>query len=491
MGYRVWPLLVFLLTLLGCASEGDRPSKDQKPNILFLTVDTLRPDRTDMYAYDRSTMPRVAAFADSATTFDHAVVPRGSTRPSYASMLTGQYPFRNGVRSNRMVLHEDAQTLSETLLDEGYETAGFVSNFVLLGDFSGINQGFQIYDDFLDQREGRRNNYERRASSTLRSILEWLDSDPPEPFFLFVNLIDPHGPYKPPQKYYDMYKTDRVRNIPRGRIPPYQAHGDTLNFFDYVDRYDAEIRYVDDALGVLMDALVAKGVWDNSMVVFTADHGEGFGEHGTYFGHHALLWEETTRVPMTIRMPQGWYESRGENPPARLDPVVSPLDLTPTVMDLLGLAVPDNLDGRSLLPVLRGEAVSDRNILVEFPNVATPENEHPDFYALRGRTQKLIRMLDPTTGEQMVESVSDLVNDPLEIRPAAVDPSNPDHARLVAEMDEMLELVSTYETPYTVTEYLLPEEDRESFITGHRGKREVRHLSPEQEERLRSLGYIQ
>ncbi|MHC4064639.1 MAG: sulfatase-like hydrolase/transferase, partial [Planctomycetota bacterium] len=136
--------MVLVAAVSSCRREESPASKaadarPARPNIIFLTVDTLRADHLELYGYSRQTMPTVAALADRATVFDNAVVPRGSTRPSYASMLTGRYPFRHGVRSNGAVLHENITTLTERLQAHGYHTAGFVSNFVLVGEQSGCS----------------------------------------------------------------------------------------------------------------------------------------------------------------------------------------------------------------------------------------------------------------------------------------------------------------------------------------------------------------
>jgi len=143
--------------LAGCAKR----AKPKKPNIIVFTVDTLRADHIGLYGYHRDTMPTIEAFAKSAMVFDNAVVSRGSTLPSYASMLTGLYPFHHGIYNNGPLLHEDLPTLPEILNKAGYHTVGFVSNFVMIAGMSGFQQGFDIYDDRMEEREANRPNFSR------------------------------------------------------------------------------------------------------------------------------------------------------------------------------------------------------------------------------------------------------------------------------------------------------------------------------------------
>jgi len=270
------------LLMLPCCrggSQGDRTptggsQAPSRPNIILLTVDTLRADHMALYGYVRDTMPAIEAFAETAIVFDNAVVPRGITRPSYASMLTGLYPFHHGVRLNNAVLHENLTTLPEILKDAGYHTAGFVGNFVIAGDFSGLNQGFDLYDDKFQDDKTNPAGYERKADKLLEAILRWLNDDPPQPFLLFTNFMDPHGPYNPPERFRSMYRSTKFRLVDPESMPDYQRKEGQLNFYDYVDRYDAEIRFTDEALGILIAELKRKDLWDDALVIFVADHGE-------------------------------------------------------------------------------------------------------------------------------------------------------------------------------------------------------------------------
>jgi len=389
------------------------------------------------------------------------------------------------------MLHEGFTTLPEVLKKVGYHTAAFVSNFTLVGDLSGCDQGFDVYDDRVEDRELNRPNYERSAGGTLKAILEWLQTDPPQPFFLFTNFIDPHGPYLPPKRFRNLYKNPKEQILNRRQITGYQYVEGSLNYYDYVDRYDAEIRYVDEALGQLIETLKSKGLWKDALVIFLADHGESLGEHKIFFEHQFNLFEETVRVPLVIRLPQG-RDGGQQVTPKRVSSLGSPMDLMPTLLDYLDISFKGKFDGESLLPFLSGDKLSDRIMFHEYPDHCIPAPNN-DTYAVRTATHKLMRILDPKSGRLMGEAVFDIVTDPLEQRPIRYDESVKIHRRLSKEMDAMLKQVAKYEIPYELTYYDIPLGRRTEFVEQRKKegpKRNVKTLSDEQIERLRSLGYI-
>jgi len=477
----------------GKVPETDASDKSKRPNIIVLTVDTLRADHMALYGYHRDTMPAIEAFAKTAVVFDQAVVSRGNTRASYASMLTALYPFRHGIYNNNVVLHDNFKTLPEILKSAGYHTAGFVSNFVLVGELSGCDQGFDIYDDRTEDREINRPNYERSAAGTLKAILEWLGTDPPQPFCLFTNFIDPHGPYLPPEKFRNMYKSGKKKILDQKKIFSYQRVNDSFNYYDYVDRYDGEVRYVDEALGELIEVLKSKGLWDDALVIFLSDHGESLGEHGVFFEHQYFVFEETVRVPLAIRLPPD-QENQSAPLSRRVSNLGSPMDLMPTILDYLDISFKGKIDGESLLPVLSSTEDNKRMIFLEFPEDSIPAQRIPVSFAVRTATHKLIRVLQPNTRELMGQVVFDITTDPLEQRSIRYDENVKLHRRLSKELDAMLKQVAKYEIPYELTYYDLPLGKRTDFVEERKKKgpkRNIKTLSDEQIERLRGLGYIQ
>jgi len=503
MSLRKFPIAIILVTvcvmlLVSSCKKAKAPDwggtgGSKRPNIIVLTVDTLRADHMALHGYHRDTMPAIGAFAETAVVFDQAVVSRGNTRASYASMLTGLYPFHHGVYNNNTVLHENFTTLPEILKSADYYTACFVSNFVLVGELSGCDQGFDIYDDRVEDREANRNNYERSAAGTLKAILEWLETDPPQPFFLFTNFIDPHGPYLPPEKFRGLYKSGKERILNRKQIFSYQRVADSLNYYDYVDRYDGEIRYVDEALGQLIEALKSKGLWDDAIVIFLSDHGESLGEHNVFFTHQYYVFEETVRVPLAIRLPPDGKTQSTPLPP-RVSALGSPMDLMPTIFDYLDISFKDKIDGRSLLPILKGAEDNERMIFLEFPEVSIPSQRIPASFGIRTATHKLIRVFQPDTRQLMGQVVFDITADPLEQRAIRYDDGIELHRKLSKQMDAMLKRVQKYEIPFTLTSYEVPLGKRTEYVQQRKKKgpkRIIKPLSDEQIERLRSLGYVE
>ncbi|MHC4215433.1 MAG: sulfatase [Planctomycetota bacterium] len=485
------------LWLSGCSKR----QKAKMPNIIVLTVDTLRADHMALYGYSRNTMPAIEKFAKTAVVFDNPVVPRGSTRPSYASMLTGLYPFRHGVYNNTSGLHESLTRLPQLLKSAGYHTAAFMSNFSMIKELSGCQYGFDIYDDLVEEREANRSSYQRTAMNTLKAILKWLGSNHQKPFFLFTNFIDPHGPYQPPERFRNMYRSKEKRIVDRKKIPPYQFVYDSLDFYDYQDRYDGEISYTDEALGMLIAELKKKKLWDDALIVFTADHGEHLGDHTDIirkllFNHAPSAWDATARVPMVIRLPETLTDNSAVS--RRVRSVCSPMDLAPTVLDYLGIDSDVRMDGLSLLPVLKGQQKTERVVLLECPLksysfIPKGAESYPDIYAIRSGTHKLVRGLKRGTSDVSLQVVFDISADPLEKNPLRYNDELALHHKLAKQMDVMLQQVSTYKMPFQVTRYSIPQSKRPGFIEERTksAQENIKYLSEEQIESLRSLGYVE
>ena len=474
------------LFLTGCGKK----RQGKRPNIIVLTVDTLRADHTSMYGYHRDTTPVINAFAKSAMVFDNAVVSRGSTRPSYASMLTGLYPYRHGIYNSQGVLSDKLVTLPRLLKKAGYHTAAFVGNFVLVGELSGCDRGFDVYDDRIEQQELNRPNYERTAAATLKATLEWLETKPSEPFFLFTNFVDPHGPYMPPEKFRELYKSGKKLTLNEKQIFKYQRVGGSLNYYDYVDRYDGEIRYVDAALGELIEELKKRGLWDEALIIFTADHGESMGEHKIFFEHQYDIWEETVRVPLAIRLPR---DPGGTDivTPGRIQSVCSPMDMMPTILSYLNVEFDKKIDGHNLLDAIYGREDTSRTMFLEFPQSSVPSQSTPEIYGIRSSTHKLVRYFHSETNQIIGQAVFDISADPLEQKQIPYNETIPMHRRLGDELDAMLKKRSSYELPFSLIYYDVPLAGRKEYVEKRkRGQKTIRQLTPEQIKKLRSLGYI-
>ena len=285
-------------------------------NVLLISSDTTRADHVGCYGNRGVATPAIDALARDGVLCATAISPSPSTLPAHASLLTGLYPYRHGARANGTFRLEDRiTTLAERLRGAGYRTAAAISAFVLDSRF-GLDQGFEVYDDDLTKgvKHSPHMFRERPAELTNEPVTAWLRANGQDPFFLWVHYFDPHAVYLPPEPY-----RTRYRHAP----------------------YDGEIAYVDSQVGALMTQLDDLGVRDKTLVIFTADHGEGLGEHGEQT-HSLLIYDATLHVPLIFsapsRLPRGKVMHRQ----------TCLVDVVPTVLAVLGQEVPDELDGMNL-----------------------------------------------------------------------------------------------------------------------------------------------
>ncbi len=300
----------------------------KQANVIVYLVDTLRADRLGAYGYDRPLTPEIDAFAGGATLFENAVAQTAWTRPAVASVFTGMWPAAHGVNQTRDRLSEQTETLAEILSAAGYDTVAYVANPNVYRRF-GLAQGFDIYRHLEGPRErSDRVNVEVRA---------WLDQrDRGRPFFLYVHTVDPHDPYEPPESYRERFAPGSEEVLALSKKARWQiANRGVLS-----DLYDAEIAFNDASFGELRADLEARGLWNDTMVVFLSDHGEEFQEHGAWT-HGRALFSESIRIPLIVKWPR---QKRGER---RAD-LAQQIDVPSTILSELGLARPDAFEGRDL-----------------------------------------------------------------------------------------------------------------------------------------------
>ncbi len=369
--------LVALLSLGLAAGLGHahRPAAAQagtRPNVIFIVVDALRADHVSAYGYERPTSPHLDAFMAGGARFDEATSPSSWTFPSNVSMLTARMPQRvrmNDWGSYASTVHPEELLLSEAMKNGGYHTAGFVTNY-LLDRIFGLARGYDHYQRLDDPR---------RATDLNQVIFTWLDTydatADSRPLFLFAYYYDPHSWYDPPPPYDTLYDPDYTgpltadvyqhgQRVVSGEIVPTARDVQHL-----LALYDGEITFWDYHFNQLMNRLAAEGLLDNALVVMTSDHGQMFGEHGKWI-HRNSLYEEVLRVPLFIRYP-------GTIPAGMVvDTPVFTADLMPTILDLVGLPVPGNLDGRSLRPFFQGQpgALLNRPIFAEMESENNPSS---------------------------------------------------------------------------------------------------------------------
>lgn len=349
----------FLATLLqlGCGCGGD-----DRPSLLLITIETLRPDRLACYGGDPEIGTGICALANQGTRFVWSIAPAPATAPSIASILTSSWPSSHGVTEFASTpLSEQARTLAECLRDAGYETAAFVANPVLRRG-RHFEQGFSIYDDRMTRREPNRPELlEREAGEVTDAALAWLRVAR-RPWFLWIHYQDPHGPYQPPHLSRRRDPPDApllpLLNDHSGYqgIPAYQALPGLRSLQAYRERYQDEIRHVD--LHVARLVAGADGLGPRPWVVLTADHAEAFGEDGYYFAHGHSVGIDQIRVPLIVR-PQ-------EPAPARVSTrPVSGVDVAPTLLRAARLPVPDTFHGQPLPLRAEEESEGPRTLLAE------------------------------------------------------------------------------------------------------------------------------
>ena len=421
-------LLAGAWTLLVAPIPGLRLLKPPRPrNLLIVSLDTVRADRLGSYHYKLAQTPRLDALAASGLRFEQASTVVPLTLPAHSSLMTGTFPAWHGVRDNGgFYLDDDQLTLAEIIRDRGFRTGGFVGAFVLDRRW-GISQGFDRYfDDFdLDKYAdaSAMDMIQRPGSDVVDRAIEWLQADANLPFFAWVHLYDAHAPYEAPEPY-------------RSRFPRTRDGA-----------YDAEIASADAQVGRLLDTLRAGGRLDDTLVIVVADHGEMLGEHGE-LTHGFFIYEGATRIPLIVSGP-------GVSAGVVADQVRI-VDVMPTALSLLGVPIPNAVQGANLMPLARGQHLG---------LVAHTESWYPRYHygwselrAIQDGRFKLIRAPRP--------ELYDLATDPREER---------DQAQASAPRVDLFGRAL---------------EEFESKIARAGAPQGPRAIDSETEERLAALGYV-
>ncbi|MCH2187212.1 sulfatase [Myxococcota bacterium] len=456
----VFFLLVIVVTACGPDREAQR-AQDPRPNILLISVDTIRADHLSTYGYGRETSPFLSDLAREGVQVQTAYAPSATTGPTHASVFTAQPPMAHGVRKNGQPLPEDEVTLAERLSEIGFETGAVVSSYVLSDRF-GYSQGFDFFDDDFSKSkapvgstlwEGEviEERFYGRADDTTDRALRWLKkrADRAAPFFLFVHYFDPHDPYIPPKTFTPPFAPGRKESL-------------KLNRSIYL--YDWLIAYTDQQIGRLLRGLDLDGLADDTLVIVTGDHGEGLMSHGHMF-HGRHVYEEAVRVPLILRWP-------GHLPPnlkvQRPFPLV---ELAPALLELIGDSPHGSLASAGSANRLLGEADSAQDevpIFLYRRHYAEDEEGEEEGgrkprgekFGVRLGVWKLI--VGPAEGT-------------LELYNLAEDPK--EQSNLVAEEPERVAKLSALIEAWRL------EHEREGI--------EPAALSEQDRERLKALGYVE
>ncbi len=431
-------LIVFTTVLLGlCAStalpQGPSGRPPSHTPVLLITIDTLRADRLSCYGARSVRTPAMDALAAEGARFENSLAQVPITLPSHAVILTGTYPMYNGERHyTSPSLPTSIGLLAEAFQRHGYDTAAFVSAFVLNSTW-GLNRGFQTYDDHFNARQLEIRNpgsIERRADETIGRLLAWFGAraqrGATHPFFVWLHLYDPHSPYDPPEPFHSQYA---------GHL------------------YDGEVAYADSQLARLFEYLRKSGLYDRTLMVLLSDHGESLGEHGED-EHSFFIYNSTLHVPLIFKLP------RGEGVPRVVRRLVGTIDVAPTLLELLHMQDPlsRQFQGTSLAAEVLGKRVpSVRPIYCEtyYPRDSFGWSE------LRGIATARYKYIQAPHPE-----LYDLLNDPQELHNLYGG-----HTSVATALREQLEGI---------------ERRYDSAQPGMAGP----PLSPETVEKLKSLGYL-
>jgi arylsulfatase A-like enzyme len=382
--------LLASMALLACAEAPAIP-----PNLILISIDTLRADHLGIYGYERDTSPNLDAFARRGVVFENALAPSAWTLPSHATMLTGLAPLRHGAVGSRFEIREDVPVLAERLREAGYRTAAVV-NGPFVGERFGFDRGFASFH-YVDPVEVA--GHQRQVMATLRAAQA--------PFFLFLHYMSVHQPYEPGDAF-DLYSRPgaphpegegNLRTL-KAALRAGKRQLDAAELASLRDRYDGEIRSVDSRLAEIFEALGDR-LDRNTVLMVTADHGEEFLEHGD-LGHNGTLYRELLHVPLLLRGP-------GVPGGGRIATLVGLVDVMPTLLDFAGVPVPDAVEGISLRDLWQQGADPERHLDL----VTGYPFDGEEFLKVGVRTRNLKLIVDLRAGTR---EIYDLSRDPDERR---------------------------------------------------------------------------
>ena len=429
-------------------------------NVILLSLDTLRADHLSSYGYLHATSPFIdERFATQGTVFEHPVAAAGTTSPAHASIFTSVDVATHRTYDGFHTLPPEMSTLPELVRAAGIDTASYNENGWLSARI-GFSRGF---DRFVENRSHHINSPSGQMDRTFDAAAQWLRENRDTPFFLFLHTYQVHTPYAPPEKYKNLF------------IPTVEGGGEIPAELVAMADYDREIRYADDELRRFFETVDKLDLGRDTVVILTSDHGEAFFEHGV-MEHGTRLDEPVLRVPLMF---WGADIPRGQ----RLVPPVSQIDFLPTILAILGVPVPADIQGSSLLPVLaNGEGVEFFETRPVFSQVRAPYALLPNGTTSKAMTPGVgvrlgnMKLARYTAGEgKYVYEYYDVLEDPAE--------ENDLSAHRPEEVEALRAILDRHE------------EDRDRFREAIQGGKPAENkagqLSPDQESKLRALGYIE
>lgn len=468
------PLYASLIVFCTACSKGPAPPPPARvadgPNILLITIESLRTDHVGCYGGKLPTTPALDALARESIVFDNAWSVTSWTLSAHASLFTGLYPTATNVTLPRDRLDASYRTLAELLHDHGYDTAAIVSGPYLRKSHQ-LDQGFSHYDESAVSPAGQTSTDDITNPAMEARMAGYFDSRATQarPFFLFAYFWDPHYDYIPPPPYDTLFVPPDAKKIGLAKYDTGEGkvtrNASPAEMAYVLSQYDGEIRATDEVLGRLFDRLKKAGLWDKTVIVVTADHGEEFFDHGEK-GHKNNLHVESVKVPLLIK-PAGKVAPRRDARPASL------VDVYPTLAAAAGWRgkLPPH-HGRSLLQAGGEDAAVYGELTTSwyFTNKVTKQRwaENNFWLSLLEGPYRLIGMRNP---EKKMEqwALYDVQNDPTETRPLGAE-----HA---TRLDDMKKRLLQWQEKMVQTGKLL-------------GKRGEADLSPDEIERLKAIGYL-
>jgi len=377
----VLTVLVVLFIVFGLRRPADigrllAPLKGSDLNVVMFTLDTTRADRIGCYGGDLVETPTIDDLARTGILFKKTVAEVPLTLPSHSSIFTGTYPFFHGVRDNGgFYLGTDKTTLAEVLQGAGWTTSAFVAAFVLDSRW-GLSQGFDTYYDNFDFAKYKKislDSVRRGGGEVIGAFREWLEKNQGTKFFSWIHLYDAHAPYDPPEPF-----KSRYGNRPWGL-------------------YDASIAYIDSLIGEVREDLRNKGLLEKTVIIIAADHGESLGEHEET-AHGFFIYDATVSVPLIVHVPSARLQGRV------VESQVENIDIMPSLLQILGLPVPRDVQGTSFIPLVLGRAPKARRL-------AYSESYFPRYHY--GWSElKSVSSLEYRYVRAPIPEVYDLVRDP-------------------------------------------------------------------------------
>jgi arylsulfatase A-like enzyme len=383
---------------------------EKQPNLILFGIDSLRADHMSLYGYHRLTTPHMDKFAASGCAFEQAFSPSIPTTPGYSSMFTGMDVFGTDVVALRHQgpLGSHVKTLAEILGDKGYNTTcvGFSGN--------PASRGFQKYIDFTgwgSWEEGRSPKAENLNAVSIPELKRLAGED--KPFFLFLRHMDPHSPYLPPRPFERVFYDGDEFDKKNKSLKKCMAFKPFCDYFaswfppgctdaEYiVAQYDGAVAYMDACIANMFATISSLGLDEDTLVVITSDHGETLADHDCYFDHHSM-YDQTLHVPMVFRWPGKVPEGK------RFTDICQLKDVTPTILELLGIKTRIKFDGRSLAPLWRGEP------RIPEPEMYITEATWMRKHGWRTPEWKLIHALEPDFHFKPEVELYNLITDPTE-----------------------------------------------------------------------------